>query len=493
MFFKEVRDRNKTPGKVYVYYMLVRSFRDERGISRDRVLLNVGKLPYSREELQWLARRIDEILSGQTPLQNAASPELEAEAHELAARVLERQLKGPIHDESTGPGLISFEPQQLQSEDARSVAGEQLLVASARQLGLEQAFRQAGLGQKQSRLATALVTARALKGALLQDLVPWLAENSAVDELLGVSLSSLTTEEAQRLARRMARRRNFICPALADGELITDGNAKLLLDLRRCSAGWLFGFVLTPTGLPRFPAIFRLHGRRRTEPPAAVLQLAVPPDGWRSALLILQGGSGCSIPFRYEKGFRYLLLQQPPETVLNALQESTSPPWQSRDGEWVLPAKPGKQTVSSVPRLDPSDHVLLRTNLADPEELDLRGTLSTLLEIDRDLSAVQPVLDGDHPLPSRTAEPELFLSFLALWLVRAFRLRLRSRDYAGLPWPALRELFASQTRLTLRVPDPFGNHMRYIRTTTRPGEKLARLYDALDMPWDLLGNRYFAV
>ncbi len=500
MFFKEVRDKNKTPGKVYVYYMLVRSFRDEQGVSRDKVLLNAGKLPYSRDTLRRLAQRVEEILAGQLSLQSGLPPELEKKAHELATRVLQRQLKliGPTRE--VPPEVLSFDPRNLNVEDARSIAGEQLLSTVAHRIGLIEALQRAGLGKRRSKLAAALTMGRALNPSPLPELVRWLVQQSGMDEVLGTSLDALSAPEAARTTRWLARHSETVCSGLNDQPATADPRALAVLDLRHCVPGsssdsWILGLKLEPVPQLRTPLIFRLDGKKALRAVRAALDLHTFADETRRPFLILDARCRPLLKLAEDSSYHYVILGHSPRHVARALQTPGSASWQAFDGQWILAAPAALPNGAPHPaqvRSSASDHVLLRTNIRNADRDHLASLLTNLAEMDRDLLAVQPAFRQQAAELPTPQEGEFFLTFLALRLVRALVSQLTNGQRAR-SWAALREFFGSQARVTLRLPDPFGSHTRFIRTTTQPGRELAALYEEFGIRPDLLGDRYFTV
>jgi hypothetical protein len=370
----------------------------------------------------------------------------------------------------------------------------------AREESFTEAFRQVGFGKKQSWVATALAVGRALRPLPLVELVDWLVRQSGVDEVLGVPLNTLTPQAAQRTARKLARHREAICRALAGRQTSPGHQERILLDFRHCvshpsGSPWLFGLQLDPASRPEIPLFVKLGGKNGTRAVRTALELHVRPNGTRPLLLVLDSRCRQLQELSTNFGFDYLVLSRPAAQVASVLQTEDGANWHPRDGEWFLvgnAASSGHRPAPAAQQPLESNHVLLRTNLPDADLENLRSVLVSLAEVERDLLAVQIRDSRDGSSLSLPFEAELFLSFLALRLVRALALRLRGVELPH-SWQTLRELFAAQTRVTLRLPDPFGNHTHYIRTTTQPGQDLARLYEQLRLKSDLLGTRHFTV
>ena len=64
MFIKKVKKRNGKTQKIYEYLQLVESVRTEKG-PRQRLVLNLGNIDIDRSQYKALARRIEDILTGQ--------------------------------------------------------------------------------------------------------------------------------------------------------------------------------------------------------------------------------------------------------------------------------------------------------------------------------------------------------------------------------------------------------------------------------------------
>ena len=83
MFIREVRKQNSNSDKIFLSHRLVESIRTPRG-PRQKVLMNLGKLDLPGEKWKELAKRIEEILHGQSQRLIKGPREVEALAQHFA-------------------------------------------------------------------------------------------------------------------------------------------------------------------------------------------------------------------------------------------------------------------------------------------------------------------------------------------------------------------------------------------------------------------------
>ena len=69
MFIREYRTKNKKTGNVYIKHQLVESYRTEAG-SRQRIVMNLGKVDLKKSDWRRLAFVLEGKLSGQNSLIN---------------------------------------------------------------------------------------------------------------------------------------------------------------------------------------------------------------------------------------------------------------------------------------------------------------------------------------------------------------------------------------------------------------------------------------
>ncbi|MGG7056417.1 IS1634 family transposase [Nitrosomonas sp. ANs5] len=131
----------------------------------------------------------------------------------------------------------------------------------------------------------------------------------------------------------------------------------------------------------------------------------------------------------------------------------------------------------------------LRTNLSDWNETRLWETYLMLTEIEATFRSLKTEL-GLRPVYHQKKErvnAHLFISLLAYHLVHTLRYQLKEKEI-HLSWESIRNIMATQQRLTLMLPTD-SNTTILLRTTTRPEALHQQLYQALNIKPDPIGKR----
>ena len=112
MFIRRTQTRRTEDGQPYFSHRLVHSERVGNGV-RQRTLLNLGR-HFDIPQAQWplLCTRIDDVLTGQTPLVADYPPAVEHEAQRIAAQLVARG--APV-------GGTTAEPTDVQPVDVDSL------------------------------------------------------------------------------------------------------------------------------------------------------------------------------------------------------------------------------------------------------------------------------------------------------------------------------------------------------------------------------------
>ena len=144
MFIRRTQTRSTPSGQTYFTHRLVRSQRIA-GKVRQLTLLNLGRhFAIPRHHWPLLCRRLDQILTGQLPLLQEASTQLEEEAQRMAERLLGGEA------DVTGTGG------EASSEDLQTVEVDSVELTRPRSVGVEQvgcwALEQLGLGESAGRV-----------------------------------------------------------------------------------------------------------------------------------------------------------------------------------------------------------------------------------------------------------------------------------------------------------------------------------------------------
>ena len=211
MFIRRTQTRSTSSGRTYFTHRLVRSHRVS-GKVRQQTLLNLGShFPIPRENWPLLCRRLDEILSGQLPLIEEVSSELEEEAQRMAARLLE----GEADVMGTG-GEARSEPMQTVEVDSveltrpRSVGVEQAGCWALEQLGMGDLLEELGLNGPMRAAAVGAVVGRLARPGSERATWGWLRRRSGLGELLDFDFETLSLMQMYRASDALMKHREAI-------------------------------------------------------------------------------------------------------------------------------------------------------------------------------------------------------------------------------------------------------------------------------------------
>jgi uncharacterized ferredoxin-like protein len=125
MFIRELIKKNKDYPKKFIYHVLVESYRTDKG-PRQRVILNLGTLPLSKDKWKKLANRIEEIIKGQENI-FAHDNEIEALAKHYASLLIGKQLERQTsveEKEHEQPEYATVDINSVKNHKIRSIGAE---------------------------------------------------------------------------------------------------------------------------------------------------------------------------------------------------------------------------------------------------------------------------------------------------------------------------------------------------------------------------------
>ena len=212
MFVRRTLTR-RTGGQDYHSHRLVESRRDGAKV-RQRTLLNLGS-DFDLPKTQWpdLCRRIDEILNGQAPLLDDVPEAVEAEAQRIAAQLLAR---GRAGDTEAARDLVTVDVDTLSLARPRSVGVEQVGLWALERLGLVELLAGLGVNAALRTAAVGSIVARLAYPASERATHAWLAERSALGELLEVDFETTGAMQLYRASDALIKHREAIEAHLFD-------------------------------------------------------------------------------------------------------------------------------------------------------------------------------------------------------------------------------------------------------------------------------------
>jgi len=217
MFIKEVIKKNKGYDKTFVYHQLVESYRTEKG-PRQRRLLELGKLNIPKAKWKNLANRIEEIVSGQTSLLHE-DPEIEALAQHYASMLIHKRLnEQETQQENQEPDYQTVDINSIKTRKARSIGGEYISYIGLQRLGLPELLKNLGFKEKEIKLIELLIISRMVHPASEHATIRWARQLSAIEELLNISVDTLSHSRLYRLSDKLLKHKEEIEKGLSQRE-----------------------------------------------------------------------------------------------------------------------------------------------------------------------------------------------------------------------------------------------------------------------------------
>lgn len=130
----------------------------------------------------------------------------------------------------------------------------------------------------------------------------------------------------------------------------------------------------------------------------------------------------------------------------------------------------------------------LRSNILNWTEKELWNTYVMLTDLEATFRSMKTEL-GLRPVYHQKEErvtAHLFITLLAYHLVHTIRYQLKSKGI-DLSWHSIRQLLSTQQRVTISMPTK-DKKMIYVRTTSKAEPMQKRLFDALGISTDPIGN-----
>ena len=215
VFIRRTQTRRTQDGKPYFSHRLVHSERVGNAV-RQRTLLNLGRhfdIPYA----QWpqLCARIDDILTGQTPLVADCPHAVEHEAQRIAGQLVVRSAQAS--GVAAGPTDVQpLDVDSLRLLRPRSVGVEQLGLWALEQLGLPALLADLGVNGALRAAAAGVIVGRLAHPASERATHRWLQERSGLGELLGVDFETAGAMQLYRASDALVKHRETIETHLFD-------------------------------------------------------------------------------------------------------------------------------------------------------------------------------------------------------------------------------------------------------------------------------------
>ena len=215
VFIRRTQTRRTQDGKPYFSHRLVHSERVGNAV-RQRTLLNLGR-HFDIPHAQWpqLCARIDDILTGQTPLVADCPHAVEHEAQRIAGQLVVRSAQAS--GAAAGPTDVQLlDVDSLRLLRPRSVGVEQLGLWALEQLGLPALLADLGVNGALRAAAAGVIVGRLAHPASERATHRWLQERSGLGELLGVDFETAGAMQLYRASDALVKHREAIETHLFD-------------------------------------------------------------------------------------------------------------------------------------------------------------------------------------------------------------------------------------------------------------------------------------
>jgi transposase len=184
MFIRKVSKYNGRTSKKYEYLHLIESVRTEQG-PRQKLVLNLGVLEMDESQYSALARRIQDILTGEESF--LSLPEsVEKIARQSAAKIFRKQASDHENQQTREYGLVDIE--SMEAEQARSIGPEYVCHTVWNELNLNEFFLSHGVKKESLPVLEALIAGRLIDAGSERRLQAWASMESGLYELAGEPL-----------------------------------------------------------------------------------------------------------------------------------------------------------------------------------------------------------------------------------------------------------------------------------------------------------------
>ena len=219
MFIRRTQTRNRTSGQPYTTYRLVQSARSGSAV-KQTTLLNLGS-HFDLPQHQWagLAKRIDELLRGQSSLLDPTlSDAAQALAQRYAAQLIALQPSAASITAGAAARADPGEPGRYQEVDLdsldlvrpRSVGVEHAALSAMRQCGFEDKLAELGLNRPQSAAAVGNIVGRMAHPGSELATHAWLQQRSALGELIDFNFEAMDLNRLYRASDSLYKHRQAL-------------------------------------------------------------------------------------------------------------------------------------------------------------------------------------------------------------------------------------------------------------------------------------------
>ena len=298
MYIREIKKRIEKNGKTYEYvqHRLVESIRIGNR-PRQHTILNLGVLSIPKQQHKTLANLIEAYLTGSSPQSLFANPdeELLGLAKHFADLIVQKRLRSarrlldegmPSVAEETKPDYRMVDVNSTTTSNSRTIGSESIALSQLEEMDFFSILQECSFTDRQQKQAAAQICARMVHPASERETARWLRDDSALGELLGIDLSSVSDQMMHRITDKLLAHKDHLENRLAQtaADLFSLDNKLILYDLTN-----------TYFESPKRGSAIAKYGKskeKRNDCPQITLALIVDAMGFPKRSCILQGGVG---------------------------------------------------------------------------------------------------------------------------------------------------------------------------------------------------------
>lgn len=275
MFIRENKTYSKKTQKTYVKHCLVESVWTEKG-SRQRTIMNLGRLMIPRTEWKKLAHALECQLTGQQTLLDAMDKDIERLALSLVSnmKLSERLQKKSSSESKEESKFVTIDLKSIKTTKSREVGPELVCQKVWELLDMEKILIKVNFSKSEIAMARAVIFGRLISPGSEMHTYRWFRDKSSLNEFAGADISKYGKDMFYEAGDNLYSQKNRIEELLYMRER----------ELFPHDAGTIFLYDLTNTYMEGSCLGNKLAERghcksKRTDCPLITLSLLVDGDG----------------------------------------------------------------------------------------------------------------------------------------------------------------------------------------------------------------------
>ncbi len=204
MFIKAIRKYCQSEKATHTYFRLSESYRDKYGVTHQRMVLGLGRLPElpDFDQKVLFLERLNGLIKGKPTLFSTSTDETVERLAQHYYGELKKKKKIDMVSDVTGD-YDTVNLNTLKNKNIREIGAESLCYQALHQLKIDNYLKNRGWEDEQINLASTHIISRAVYPASEYKTVSWIKENSAVCELTGYSIGKVTKDKLYEISKKL--------------------------------------------------------------------------------------------------------------------------------------------------------------------------------------------------------------------------------------------------------------------------------------------------